>query len=112
MQISSEKGKDVEDADVLNRYLVLQQFQDVFPIDISELRPHREVDLFIELTPGEKPASKEPYRMSTPNLVKLKFQLKEMFDKGYIRPTVSPWGAPKLFVKKKYGTLRLRIDYR
>eukprot|EP00253_Pinus_taeda_P009519 PITA_09519 len=50
--------------------------------------------------------------MSTPELVDLKLQLKEMLDKGYIRPSVSPWGAPVLFVKKKYGTLRLCIDYR
>ena len=49
--------------------------------------------------------------MSTPELVELKLQLKEMFDKGYIRPSVSPWGALVLFVKKKDGTLRLCIDY-
>ena len=50
--------------------------------------------------------------MSTPELVELKMQLKEMMDKGYIRPSMSPWGAPFLFVKKKDGTLRLCIDYR
>ena len=55
--------------------------------------------------------SRTPYRMSTPELVELKL-LKEMMDKGYIRPNVSPWGAPVLFVKKKDGTLRLCIDYR
>jgi hypothetical protein len=56
--------------------------------------------------------SRTPYRMSTPQLVELKLQLKEMMDKGYIRPSVSPWGALVLFVKKKDGTLRLCIDYR
>jgi hypothetical protein len=50
--------------------------------------------------------------MSTPDLVELKLQLKEIMDKGYIQPSVSLWGAPVLFVKKKYGTLRLCIDYR
>lgn len=50
--------------------------------------------------------------MRTPELVELKLQLKEILDKGYIRPSVSPWGAPILFVKKKHGTLRLCIDYR
>jgi hypothetical protein len=50
--------------------------------------------------------------MSTPELVELKLQLKEMMDKGYIRPSMSPWGAPVLFVKKKDGTLRLCIDHR
>jgi hypothetical protein len=56
--------------------------------------------------------SRTPYTMSTPKLVELKLQLKEMWDKGYIQPSVSPWGAPTLFVKKKYGTLILCIDYR
>jgi len=92
--ISSDKGKEVENADVLSRYPVLQQFQDVFPVDISEFPPHREVDFSIELVPGATPTSKAPYRMSTPELVELKLQLKEMLDKGYIRPSVSPWGAP------------------
>ena len=62
--------------------------------------------------PGAAPASKAPCRMSTPELVELKFQLKEMLDKGYIKPSVSPWGAPMLFVKKKDDTLRLCIDYK
>jgi hypothetical protein len=58
------------------------------------------------------PESRVPYRMSTLDLVELKLQLKEMMDKGYIRPSVSPWGALVLFVKKKDGTLQLCIDYR
>ena len=58
------------------------------------------------------PTSKESYRMNTLYLVKLKFHLKEMLEKGYIRRSVSPWGAPMLFLKKKDGTLRLCIDYR
>jgi hypothetical protein len=56
--------------------------------------------------------SKTPYRMSTLELVELKLQLKEMLDKGYIQSSVSPWGAPALFVKNKDGTLKLCIDYR
>ena len=62
--------------------------------------------------PGVAPTSKLPYMMSTPELVELKLQLKEMIDKGYIRPNVSPWAAPVLFVKKKDGTLRLCIEYK
>jgi len=62
----------------LSRHPVLQQFQDVFPEDITKLPPHTEVDFFIELVPRETPASKAPYRMSTPELVELKLQLKEM----------------------------------
>jgi len=112
LHISSDKGKEVEDADVLSRYLVLQQFQDIFPEDIIELSPHRETEFSIESVLRATLASNESYRMSTPELFYLKLQLKEMLDKGYIRPSVSPWGTPVLFVKKKYGALRLCIDYR
>jgi hypothetical protein len=62
--------------------------------------------------PGAAPVSKTPYRMSTPELKDLQLQLKELLKKGYIHPSVSPWGAPVLFVKKKDGTLRLCTDFR
>ena len=55
--------------------------------------------------------SRAPYRVSKPELVEFKLQLKEMLEKVYIRPSVSPWGAPMLFLKKD-GTLKLCIDYR
>jgi len=90
VHISSDKGKEVENVDALSRFPVLQQFQDVFPGEILEFLPHREVDFSIELVPGETATSKTPYRMSTPKLVELKLQLKEMFDKGYVRTSVSP----------------------
>jgi hypothetical protein len=61
---------------------------------------------------GEVPASRVPYRMSALEMIELEVQLKEMLDKGYIKPCVSPWGAPTLFVRKKDGILRLCIDYR
>jgi len=69
------------------------------------------VDFPIELVPGTTPTSKAPCRMITPKLVDSKLQLKEMLDKGYIRPSVLPWGALVLFMKNKDGTLRLCIDY-
>ena len=56
--------------------------------------------------------SKPPYKMSTLEMLELKMQLQELLEKKYIWPSVSPWGAPVLFVKKKDGTLRLCIDYR
>jgi hypothetical protein len=62
--------------------------------------------------PGATLVSKTPYRMSAPELKELQMQLEELLKKGYIRPSVSPWGAPVLFVKKKDGTLRLCIDFR
>ena len=112
VHISNDKGKEVVDVKVLSRYLILQQFHDVFPTDILEFPPHREVDFSIELVLRASRASKAPYKMSTPDLVELKLQLNKMLDKEYIRPSVSPWGAPVLFGKKKDGTLRLCIDYR
>ena len=75
----------------------------MFPTYISELPPHREVEFSNELMLGEAPTSKKPYNMSTIELVELKFLLKEILENGYIRPSVSPWGAPVLFEKKKYG---------
>eukprot|EP00253_Pinus_taeda_P001566 PITA_01566 len=80
--------------------------------EIQNFPLHKEVDFSIELVPRVAPASKAPYKMSTPELVELKLQLKEILDKGYITPSVLPWGEPLLFVKKKDGTLKLCIDYR
>jgi hypothetical protein len=91
---------------------ILREYKDVFLEEVLILPPRRDIDFLIELTPRAMSMSKTPYRMSTPELVELKLKLKEMMDKGYIRPGVSPWGAPVLFVKKKDGTLRLCIDYR
>eukprot|EP00253_Pinus_taeda_P036316 PITA_36316 len=85
---------------------------DVFPKEIPGLPPKRNIDFTIELVPGTPPVSRAPYRMSVPKLTELKMQLQELLDKNYIRPSVSPWGAPVLFVKKKDGTLQMCIDYR
>ena len=62
--------------------------------------------------PGTEPISKTPYRMTTQELVELKLQLEELLEKGLIHPSISPWGAPVIFVKKKDGSLRLCIEYR
>jgi hypothetical protein len=95
----------------LEDYAVLKEFEDVFK-EVLGLPPKRDIDFSINLTPGAAPVSKTPYKMSTPELKELQILLKELLKKGYIRPSVSPWGAPFLFVKKKYGTLRLCIDFR
>ncbi|RVW32567.1 Transposon Ty3-I Gag-Pol polyprotein [Vitis vinifera] len=76
------------------------------------LPPEREVEFTIDLVPGTGPMSKAPYRMAPVELKELKVQLQELLDKGFIRPSVSPWGAPVLYVKKKDGSMRLCIDYR
>ncbi|KAL5787001.1 hypothetical protein ACOSP7_003950 [Xanthoceras sorbifolium] len=87
-------------------------FADVFPEELPGLPPQREVEFVIDVVPGTSPVSIAPYRMAPAELKELKIQLQELLDKGFIRPSVSPWGAPVLFVKKKDGSLRLCIDYR
>eukprot|EP00253_Pinus_taeda_P011376 PITA_11376 len=95
----------------LNIIPIIQEFTDVFPKEIPGLPPRRNIDFTIELVPGAAPVSRAPYRMSIPELTELKIQLQELLDKEYIRPSVSPWRAPVLFVKKKDGTLWMCIDY-
>ena len=94
----------------LEDFHVLQEFRDVFPDEILELHPNRDIDFTIELVPGVALVSKTPYRMSTLEMLELKMQLQELLENKYIRPSVSPWGELVLFVKKKDGTLRLCID--
>jgi hypothetical protein len=89
----------------LEDFAVLREFRDMFVDEIPELPPRREIYFSIDLLPGSAPISKAPYRMSLPELTELKIQLQEMLDKEYIRPSVSPWDAPVLFVKKKDGNL-------
>eukprot|EP00253_Pinus_taeda_P007271 PITA_07271 len=96
----------------LNNIPIIQEFADVFPEEIPGLPPRRDIDFTIELVPGAAPVSRAPYRMSIPELTELKMQLQELLEKNYICPSVSPWGAPVLFVKKKDDTLRMCIDYR
>ena len=79
----------------------LSNFKDILPEEILGLPLRRDIEFTIELVPGEVPASKAPYRMNTHELVELKLQLQELIDKEYIRLSVSPWGAPVLFAKKK-----------
>jgi hypothetical protein len=74
--------------------------------------PDREIEFAIDLVPGTAPISKRPYRMAPQELVELKKQLDDLKQKGFIRESVSPWGAPILFSEKKDGGLRLCTDYR
>lgn len=94
-----------------DRYPCLQNYQDVFPKEIYGLPPKRIFYFSIKLLPVLAPLSKAPYRMTIIELVELKEQLQELLNNGLIRPSVFPWGVPIIFVKKKDGTLRLRIDY-
>ena len=87
-------------------------YPDVFPKEFLGLPPHTEIEFAIDVVSGATPASITPYRMAPVELKELKLQLQELLEKGFIHSSVSPWGAPVLFVKKKDGTLRLCVDYR
>jgi hypothetical protein len=91
---------------------VVCEYADVFPNEIPGMPPDRDIEFSIELQPGTTPISKMPYRMPPAELAELKKELQELLDKGFIRPSTSPWGCPALFIKKKDESLRLCIDYR
>ena len=91
---------------------VVCEYEDVFSDELSGSPPHRDVDFVIELHPSTLPISMTPHRMTPVELQELNVQLQELLDKGFIRPSTSPWGAPVLFAKKKDKTLQLCIDYR
>nr|GEZ45191.1 hypothetical protein [Tanacetum cinerariifolium] len=94
----------------LETHPVVWDFSDVFLEELPGIPPEREVEFGIELVLGTQPISKAPYRMALIELKELKEQLQELLDLGFIRSSVSPWGAPVLFVKKKDGSMRLCID--
>ncbi|KAJ8766927.1 hypothetical protein K2173_011745 [Erythroxylum novogranatense] len=96
----------------LEDILVVREFPDVFPEELPGLPSPREIEFPVELLPGTAPISILPYRMAPTELKELKEQLEDFLEKGYIRPSSSPWGAPVLFVKKKDGSLRMCVDYR
>ena len=90
---------------------VVCEYEDVFPDELPGLAPHRDVDFVIKLHPGTSPISMTPHRMAPVELHELEVQLQELLDKGFIRSSTSPWGAPVLFAKKKDKTLRLCINH-
>jgi hypothetical protein len=100
--------EEIEPSEAIN---VVSEFPDVFPDELPGM-PERKVEFSIELIPGTAPISKRAYRVSEPELVELKKQIDELLEKGYIRPSTSPWAAPVLFVEKKDGSKRMCIDYR
>ena len=91
---------------------VVYEYEYVFLDELPGLPPQRDVDFYIELHPNTLPISMTPHRMSLVELQELNVQIHELLDKGFIRPSTSPWGALVLFAKKKEKTLRLCIDYR
>ncbi|KAD2805401.1 hypothetical protein E3N88_38778 [Mikania micrantha] len=91
---------------------VIRDYPEVFPEDLPGLPPIRQVEFRIYLVPGANPVAKSPYRLAPSEMQELSSQLQELLEKGFIRPSFSPWGAPVLFVKKKDGSFRMCIDYR
>ncbi|KAI3514654.1 hypothetical protein L1887_13250 [Cichorium endivia] len=102
----------VKEKKTLGDIEVVRDYPEVFPDDLPGLPPDRQVEFRIDLVPGTAPLAKAPYRLAPAELKELMTQLQELLDKGFIRPSSSPWGAPILFVKKKDGSMRMCIDYR
>ncbi|GJY29288.1 putative reverse transcriptase domain-containing protein, partial [Tanacetum coccineum] len=107
-QVTEQESKEKRLEDVP----VVRDFPEVFPDELPGLPPPRQVEFRIDLIPGAAPVARAPYRLAPSEMKELSKQLQELSEKGFIRPSSSPWGAPVLFVKKKDGSFRMCIDYR
>ncbi|GKA71468.1 putative reverse transcriptase domain-containing protein, partial [Tanacetum coccineum] len=110
-QVTSKKTKDKSEEKRLEDVQIIHEFPEVFPDDLPGLPPARQVEFQIDLVPGAAPVARTPYRLAPAEMQELSTQLQELSDKGFIRPSSSPWGAPVLFVKKKDGYFQTCIDY-
>ncbi|GJZ17769.1 putative reverse transcriptase domain-containing protein [Tanacetum coccineum] len=110
--VTTKETEDKSEKKRLEDVPIVRDFPKVFPEDLSGLPPTRQVEFQIDLIPGAAPVARAPYRLAPSEMKELSDQLQELSDKGFIRPSSSPWGAPVLFVKKKDGSFRMCIDYR
>ncbi|GJT80917.1 putative reverse transcriptase domain-containing protein [Tanacetum coccineum] len=110
--VTAKEIKDKSEKERLKGVPIVQDFPEVFPEDLSGLPPTRQVEFQFDLVPGVASIARAPYRLAPSERKELSEQLKELSDKGFIRPSSSPWGAPVLFVNKKDGSFRMCIDYR
>ncbi|GKE63052.1 putative reverse transcriptase domain-containing protein [Tanacetum coccineum] len=110
-QISAKKEEDKSKGKQIKDVPIIRDFPKVFPEDLPGLPSARPVEFQIDLIPGAAPVARAPYRLAPSEMKELSEQLQELSDKGFIRPSSSPWGAPILFVKKKDGSFRMCIDY-
>nr|GEZ44270.1 hypothetical protein [Tanacetum cinerariifolium] len=110
--VTTKKAEDKSEEKRLEDVPTVQDFFEVFLDDLSGLPPTRQVEFHIDLIHGDAPVAQVPYRFAMSEMKELSDQLKELSDKGFIRPSSSPWGAPVLFVKKNDGSFRMCIDYR
>ncbi|GKA99907.1 hypothetical protein Tco_0827901 [Tanacetum coccineum] len=111
-QVTKKETEDKSEEKRLEDVLIVWDFPEVFLEDLSGLPPTRQVEFQIDLVLGAAPVARAPYRLAPSELQELSTQLQELSDKGFIRPSSSPWGAPVLFVKKKDGSFWMCIDYR
>nr|GEV10132.1 putative reverse transcriptase domain-containing protein [Tanacetum cinerariifolium] len=110
--ISANKVEDKSEGKQLEDVPIVQDYPEVFPKDLSGLPPARLVEFQIDLIPGAAPVAQAPYRLAPSEMKESSEKLQELFEKGFIRPSSSPWGASVLIVKKKDGSFRICIDYR
>ncbi|GKF75925.1 hypothetical protein Tco_0225369 [Tanacetum coccineum] len=113
--LTNVNTKETEDKSVkkqLEDVPIIWDFPDVFLEDLPGIPPTRKVEFQIDLIPGVAPVARAPYLLAPSEMKELSEQLKELSEKGFIRPSSSPWGAPVLFVKKNDGSFRMCINYR
>ncbi|GJT22994.1 putative reverse transcriptase domain-containing protein [Tanacetum coccineum] len=110
--ITTKEAKDKSEGKRLEDVPIVRDFPEVFPKDLPGIPPAQQVEFKIDLVPGAAPVARVPYRLAPSEMKELAEQLQELSDKGFIRPSSSPWGAPVLFVKKKDESFRMCIDYR
>ncbi|GKC67942.1 putative reverse transcriptase domain-containing protein [Tanacetum coccineum] len=111
-QVTKKETEEKSEEKRLEDVLTVRDFSEVFPEDLPKLPSTRQVDFQIDLVPGATPVARAPYRLAPLELQELSTQLQELSDKGFKRPSSSPWGAPVLFVKNKDGSFWMCIDYR
>ncbi|GKE94299.1 putative reverse transcriptase domain-containing protein, partial [Tanacetum coccineum] len=109
--ISAKKEEDKSEGKQLKDVPIVRDFPEVFPEDLPGLPPARPVEFQIDLIPGAAPVARAPYRLAPSEMKELLEQLQELSDKGFIRPSSSPWGALVMYFKKKDGSFRMCIDY-
>ncbi|GKD60032.1 putative reverse transcriptase domain-containing protein [Tanacetum coccineum] len=110
--VTTKGTEDKSEEKRLENVPIVRDFPKVFPKDLSGIPLTRQVEFQIDLIPGAAPVARAPYRLAPSEMKELSEQLQELSDKGFIRPSSSPWGAPVLFVKKKDWSFRMCIDYR
>nr|GFB65251.1 putative reverse transcriptase domain-containing protein [Tanacetum cinerariifolium] len=110
--VTTKEAKDKSEGKRLKDVPIVRDFPEVFPKDLPGIPPTRPVEFQIDLVPSAVPVARTPYRLAPSEMKELAEQLQEISDKGFIRPSSSPWGAPVLFVKKKDRSFCMCIDYR